>query len=252
MTASGRAGVAARLYGLALRLYPVAFREEQGADLVFAFEDRVGAARASAGLAHAYAVAARELWDLLRNAPGAWAESSASATRRRNWTVALAEGAGDWMRDIRQGARSLAKRPALAAAAVLTMGLAVSGKAVDDPLMTAGGPIVGQHQMVQVLVAGVLRQRLAEIEKIPVEVDIVFVDPTQPGKSMRVQRMHQNDADIVRQRAVFPGAKPADKGAGAAETFGAVNAAGTEHHSVRIRVADQGDVDIEIAAVRAF
>ena len=112
------------VYHAAVRiLLPRAFREEFGADL----EDAVGRRlAASSGAARTGVVLLTELADLARAAMREWTAMLAWPRRsRRGHITGGGGGMGGGANDVRTTVRSLARRPGLALAVTLTMGLGI-------------------------------------------------------------------------------------------------------------------------------
>ena len=108
---------------MAVRLLPRAFRERFGSDLTDAVEALAADARKRGGRMRQAAYVARELWSLAR---------LSVRLRRSRTAVRVADTSGGdrmstaWMQDVRWALRYARRRPVLAAAVVLTIGLSVA------------------------------------------------------------------------------------------------------------------------------
>ena len=99
------------------------------------------------------------------------------------------------------------------------------------------GPIGGTDRLSEMVVTGVLRQCLVEIDEVTVQVDVVFVHPAQPGEAVRIDRMDQQHGDVLGQVAVESAAQAADLGGGAAEALDPMRAGGHHQQVARLRRA---------------
>ena len=106
-------------------------------------------------------------------------------------------------------------------------------------------PVGRHHQMVDGVVFGVRGARGAVIDEVPVEVDIVLVDPAQVGKAVRIDGVHQHHGQAGRQVAQVPVAQQPGHGARAAEALDPVGGRGGDEHGLGIGRAGADDVGEE-------
>src|SRR5215470_976897 len=89
-------------------------------------------------------------------------------------------------------------------------------------------------------------------EKIPVQVDVALVDAADPGETVQVESMHQQDAGVAREIEGFElSCQQLMLDGAAGEAFHAVQPRAHHEHRLRITRADLGDVDRELFPMRS-
>ena len=61
-------------------------------------------------------------------------------------------------------------------------------------------PHLGHDRVGQLVVPRVGRQRRVEVDAVTIEVDVIFVDSPHPPESVRVDRVHDDDGEVARDR----------------------------------------------------
>jgi putative ABC transport system permease protein len=124
----------ARLYRLLLLAYPAAFRQRFGRDMTTAFLQLARERRATGGLPGLCALWARTLVDVIGNAGAERLATRVGAPpdsgRGRTMWFSI-------LQDLRYGARTMRRAPALTAVVLLTMALGVGGSAAIFSLVRA-------------------------------------------------------------------------------------------------------------------
>jgi putative ABC transport system permease protein len=135
MTTGSRQPLAS-VFRLALTCFPSGFRSRFGPAMAQAFQDRVRAHRAAHGTVRAYVFGLRAV---VNTAANGLAERWTRQTRQpaAHDDAPSRSGAGALGQDIRYAARLIRRRPAFAAAAVLTLAIGTGGSAAIFSLVDA-------------------------------------------------------------------------------------------------------------------
>ncbi len=111
-------------------------------------------------------------------------------------------------------------------------------------------PFARTDRLVQLLVAVVARQRLAVVDEVAVEVDILLGDAADPGEAVRVDGVDGDQRRAPRQLAGEAVLERADLDARAAEPLGAMRRRDGEEHARRVLRAEYRDIGGQLLAVR--
>ena len=126
------------------------------------------------------------------------------------------------------------RRPALAADPFIELGIGA---------LTFGATQLGTGvDRVQSFISRVVGWCLSEVQVVAVEVDVVLVDPTHPGRAPRVDQVDHQYRDVVGQAALPEGLQPLALAIRAVITFHAVGAAQGHQHPFGLGVAEQGHI----------
>ena len=107
-----------------------------------------------------------------------------------------------------------------------------------------------QQRVGQLIIAGIRRQRLGEIDMVAVQIHAFLGDAAQPGEAMRVDRMDVQRGDTFRQGQRAAGTQPVDLPARAGEAFHAMRAGNGDQHLLRVLRAEPGGVRRQLLAQR--
>ena len=111
---------------------------------------------------------------------------------------------------------------------------------------------VGRHQQIMDFrVAQVLRQRLGEILEIAVEIHIVLGHAADVGEAVRINGMHQQHSHRLGPVIDDALLDQTNLATGAAKALVTVRARAGNEKGIRIDVAETGDIDGKVFAIRA-
>lgn len=111
------------------------------------------------------------------------------------------------------------------------------------------GPGPRLHGVGQPVIGEVLRQRLAEVDEVAVQVDILVRHPPAPGEAVRIDRVDQHHGHVRRPLRRLAASQPVDLGPGTTVPFDTMRAGHQDQHACRVRRADPGHVGGQLATL---
>jgi len=98
----------------------------------------------------------------------------------------------------------------------------------------------------------IIGQCMLEVQVIAVQVDVVFVDPTQPRSAPRIDQVDHHHRDIGRQRTLAQRLQPLDLTPRTVETFDAMSATQRNQQTLRPRITQHGHIGAQRLTERPF